>query len=313
MHEHDQEIIMALAEGILDEATAAAASAEIATCDECSADLELQRFALSALDDVPDVYLTATESATLHSSLRRELSIASPPPAREKRSIAWGRWLPAVGIAAVFIAAVAALPAMLGGSDDDSADMTVAATETTAASAEMFEATEAPAAAAAPQDRFSDDATDGGEGGQFAGADLEEAATDTTEAAATTTAAAETTTTISEGPDLVGLLDYLGPVAGLKTASLLEQIGTNRDRLAEVSAAALSLDPVFAMCLVETASPLIAPELGIVIDSAPLILGIVSTSGGEELALVAYVPEDTNETVFVTHQLFSCDVVEVVP
>ena len=98
MHEHDQELIMALAEGTLDEAAAAGARTEIGLCADCSADLDLQIAALAVLDDVPEVYLTAAESAQLHSSLKQELSLATPTPASPRRSFAWSRLLPAAGV-----------------------------------------------------------------------------------------------------------------------------------------------------------------------------------------------------------------------
>ena len=44
MHQHDQELIMALAEESLDPQAARAAREEIASCRQCSEDLELQQF-----------------------------------------------------------------------------------------------------------------------------------------------------------------------------------------------------------------------------------------------------------------------------
>ena len=146
MHEHDQDIIMALAEGSLDPEASARAEAAILACDECRADFELQRIALDALHDAPAVYLTATESAHLHDQLRRELQVSPAAPSRHRLRPAWGRWVAlAAGTAAVFLAAFLVRPNVLGGGDDsaetvafdqaaDEADME--RTATTAAAAE---------------------------------------------------------------------------------------------------------------------------------------------------------------------------------
>ncbi|MCP3994906.1 MAG: hypothetical protein GY722_07560, partial [bacterium] len=60
-------------------------------------------------------------------------------------------------------------------------------------------------------------------------------------------------------------------------------------------------------------SPELADSLGIPVDSNPLLLGIVSDATGEEFVLVAYVPDNVENTVFVTLQVFGCGLVEVLP
>lgn len=184
MHEHDHDIIMALAEGSLDPEATARAEATIGECDECRADLELQRLALDALHDAPAVYLTASESARLHDRLHSELRMTPALPARSRLRPAWGRWVAvAAGTAAVFLAMFLVLPSVFGGGDDAE---TVAFEQVAddlggGADAERMATTEAAAeapAAAAP----TDDAADMG----FA---AEEAAPATTAAALETTAA----------------------------------------------------------------------------------------------------------------------------
>ena len=154
MHEHDQEIVMALAEGSLDPEAAARAGAQIGTCAECSRDLEMQRIALDALEEAPAVYLTATESARLHDRLHRELGVAAARPASTRASFAWARWTGlAFGAAAVLLAIFVVGPAMLGGGSDDSAD-TIAFQEVSEEGADGRSATTAAAAvpsAEAPQ------------------------------------------------------------------------------------------------------------------------------------------------------------------
>ena len=75
MHEHDIDRIMALAEGDLAAPEVDAAAAEIAACERCSEDLQLQRAALVSLDETRRVYLTASESARLRSRVRSDLGI----------------------------------------------------------------------------------------------------------------------------------------------------------------------------------------------------------------------------------------------
>jgi anti-sigma factor RsiW len=311
MHEHDQELIMALAEGTLDDAAAAQAAAEIAACVECSADLELQRFALEALDAAPDVYLTAVESAQLHSALRRELSTTAPP-VRRKPSFAWGKWIPVAGLAAAFVFFLALIPGMMSGNSDSAELETVAAAETTAAASSQDFATEAPMAEMAPSDRTADDA-----GGAMDGTEsLEDAlAAATTAAPETTAAPAETTTTKvgDESGTLIASLDNLGAVSEIDPASLLDTLLLDVELFTAVSDEARAVYPSFEMCLLETASAEIAPLHGIPSGSEPVIVGLVTTERGEELVLVAYMPEDAQKTVFVTHQVEPCGVVAVLP
>lgn len=302
MHEHNYEIIMALAEGTLDGVSADTATAEIAACAECSADLEMQRFAIGALEETPDVYLTAKESSDLHANLRRELSLARQA-VRPKRSFAWAKWVPVAGVAAVFLAAVAFFPGM-GGDSDDASDEMMAAAETTAAGS--FEMTEAPTMEAPP---------DRGEEDMLAGSDAaNEAATATTEAPmATTTTMAAPKTTVSGLRSVLEGLDYLGEVAELDTALLRYTIAADIEPLRYTSDNAKSLDPDFAACAISIASPDLAETYGIPVDSSPLLLGLVSDADGQEFVLVAYVPEDASATVLATLQVYICELVEVLP
>jgi hypothetical protein len=310
MHEHDQEIIMALAEGTLDDAAAAAATAAIAACVECSADLDLQRLALAALDDVPDVYLTAVESARLHDALKSELVGAKTPPIRAGQPFAWGRWLPVAGVAAVLLVAIVSLPTLFGGGfSDDAGDETVAAVETTAASADVAETTAAPSADALSPSR--DD--DGAAALEMAAEDLEDSLTATTASAETTTTMAAPETTTSDLSGVPDLLAFLGNVEDLDRAALLEKLIDEGAEITEVTNKARNADPFFSACLLENTTPEIAPTLGIAVDSEPLLLGIVVVPSGKELILVAYVPEDVDETVFATHFAYRCGLVEVLP
>ena len=121
MHEHDRDLIMALAEGTLGEAAATAAESEISGCERCTANLELQRSALATLTSTPRAYLSAAESQRMRAGVRKELKLASPEvaPRRRRRRFPLGAL---AGAAAVLLAVVIAGPALnlLGTGNDDS-------------------------------------------------------------------------------------------------------------------------------------------------------------------------------------------------
>ena len=111
MHQHDPDLIMALAEGKLDVGESAAV-AEIQACPQCSADLQMQRVALDAVASSPRVYLTAVESARLREAVRGELAISEAEskdrfPARRRFTLG-----ALAGAAAVLIAVVIVAPAL---------------------------------------------------------------------------------------------------------------------------------------------------------------------------------------------------------
>jgi hypothetical protein len=121
MHEHDTDLIMALAEGSLSGADATRAEATIAACSVCTADLSMQRTALSALAEAPRVYLSAAESHRMRQAVKKELRIIDPEaaPAPKRRRFSLGAL---AGAAAVLLAVVVAAPTLnlLGGGSDDS-------------------------------------------------------------------------------------------------------------------------------------------------------------------------------------------------
>ncbi len=304
MHEHDQELIMALAEGTLADEAADAARAEIAACAECSADLELQVAAIAMLDDLSEVYLTATESARLHSELKRELALETPSSTAVRRSFAWSRFLPVAGVAAALLVVIIAVPTLFSGGDSDDASDEIAsapsvdagATETTAAASMDLE-WEGAVEMAGGNDSLAESAPP-------------IAAEETTEAPATTTT--EAPTAADDTGTIWSALEFLGPVDVLDTEELLERIRTNDVDLGAYSDDAKFADPVFALCLEESITVEISAELGVPAESDPVILGIVTSAEGEDLILVAYVPEDVEETVFVVHRLPCLDL-ELLP
>ncbi|MDJ0663220.1 MAG: hypothetical protein QNJ75_01590 [Acidimicrobiia bacterium] len=303
MNEHYEELIMALAEGTLDDEAAAAAAAEIAASAEASADLELQRLAIEALDAAPDVYLTATESARLHTALKQELSLATPEPRSTRRPIAWSRFLPVAGVAAALLVVIISLPTLFGGQGDDSSDEAVAApsfeagaTETTAAS-------------------FLDIERDGAE--EMAGTDnaAAEAAPPTALDTAEDQAATTTTAVTLEDGEPEGILfalEFLGPIDEVDAAALLDLVPGDDVDLADTTASVKRLDPFFAECLAESVTPEVSSIFGLPAGSSPVMLGIVTTQDGAEAVLVAYVPAEAGQVVFAT-VLPDCSLITPLP
>ena len=133
MHQHNPDLIMALAERQLRASDASAAEAEIAACVECSADLEAQRTALAILAETPAARLSATERMSLHETLRRELRltddpvpVTAPPQRRRRWSAAWAFG----GATAVLVAVLAVAPTLrlISQYNDDAADVFAAET-----------------------------------------------------------------------------------------------------------------------------------------------------------------------------------------
>jgi hypothetical protein len=147
MHDHNLDLIMALAEGALADAERDTAEATIAACDECAVELGAQRIALEALGSAPTPELTELEAVRMRRALRDELGLITPEPAAptRDRSMRWQRLSVGLSAAAVILLFVAIVPALnLFGAGDDSTtgDFTAAAVTTAAP------ATTAPTAAA---------------------------------------------------------------------------------------------------------------------------------------------------------------------
>ncbi len=129
MHKHDQDLIAALAEGTLPDDDAAVATADIAGCSTCSADLAAQRVAITAIAGALPVAMTATESARLRSAVASAIGIqpsSTPVPASRSRRSPWG----AIAIAAASLAGIIGVVPVLGllsQGGNDSAATTAAA------------------------------------------------------------------------------------------------------------------------------------------------------------------------------------------
>jgi|GEM_PF-6725519 len=146
VHDHDLDLIMAIALGGLRGEESSGAAAEIAGCERCTADLAAQRTALGALAaliDDPGARLTELEARRLHQVLNDRLGhtvTAAPPPVKRAAAAAAGRgrrfnWAPLATVAAIFLAVVVggnAIRSLTAGSDDSAGGDTAADAPTSA-------------------------------------------------------------------------------------------------------------------------------------------------------------------------------------
>ena len=311
MHEHDNDLIMALAEGTLGKAAAAKAESEISGCERCTANLELQRSALATLTSIPRVYLSAAESLKMRAGVRKELRLASPEgaPRRRTRRFPLGAL---TGAAAVLLAVVIAGPAfnLLGAGDGDppaafDGALSPAAPNLEEEAARAAAATEAPATAA-PAPAFGQSEADAApeRAGPAATADIGEAVLPT----------------LKSDTDLDRLraivVEGLGPDS-LEDAGLLLQ-----ESAQDVSAAAPPLeapaptaapapagqDPLLTAGLSDAA--FCDPEsVDDYADGAVAILVATMEYEGTPSLVVAYVTGDVENTRIVVLSLETCEVV----
>jgi hypothetical protein len=298
MHEHDQDIIMALAEGSLDPATAERAAAAISACPECSADFELQKSAVAALQDAPRVYLTAAESARLHDRLRQELRVAPAKPARAKPTPAWSRWAAlAAGTAAVLLAAFLVLPSVLGGSDDDADTVAFELTEDDSNQADLERTATTAAAAEAPTAGALEEAGDD----MMA---LQDAATETTAAPEDAAAPADT---LAVGD---GALTYVarGSLNERLRQQIVDQLIADAEAFGVVDEQARDLQPELGACL----SVLFDSDADL--TATAQIIGVIIDETGAERTLVALFDEENPaKAVLASITLPECEVFETLP
>jgi hypothetical protein len=111
MHDHDADLVAALAEGSLAAEAARSAASEIDACRECSTDLSAQRTALDAVAAAPIPALSTLEAAQLRSAVASELSIpVVPAVSGRRRRTPWG----AIAVAAASLAGIVAIVPVLG-------------------------------------------------------------------------------------------------------------------------------------------------------------------------------------------------------
>jgi hypothetical protein len=128
MHDHDFELIAAIAEGALDPEEQAAAEDLLTSCLVCSTDLQLQLEALAFLRLAPPMMMTDLERASLHRSVTEKLAPAARSVPSQARIPWFQRLLPAMAAAAALVAVVGVGSMLINGSGGaDIADETTAA------------------------------------------------------------------------------------------------------------------------------------------------------------------------------------------
>lgn len=150
MHNHDLDLIAALAEGRLDADQARSAEESFAGCEECLTDLTAHRASLAATAAAERPGLTMAESA----ELRRRVGDGVGLSPRVEKAPQRRPWLGLATAAAVVIALVAVAPLvnLLSTDSDDSAAAatTIAETLVSAESSTEADSAEAPLATAPP-------------------------------------------------------------------------------------------------------------------------------------------------------------------
>ncbi len=301
MHEHDTDLIMALAEGSLDPSAAAAAEADIASCESCRTDLELQRTAILALRSAPEATMNDIERARIRRSVRDELGLAPPAQARSTRTRDARRYRLFAGLAgaaAVLVAVVVVGPQLdLIGSDDDAgsdAPLEVAFAPDTTVSAGGGDVP----SAALPED---------GEAADRAGAGADDLADGFEENVAATTAAPATTAvpsspevpqtfTLYSSPELEalpGLPELADSIGEAKSLSAFGPPGEGDARL-DV------LDEERCLQIGLNQAP----------DATEAFILALAGIDDVEVVIVAYVSPDFEIVTVLAHDLETCEILD---
>jgi hypothetical protein len=145
MHEHDFELIAAIAEGGMRPDEQAVAEASLASCEACSTDLQLQREGLAALGAAPPVMMTDLERTALHRKVAAGLTPVSTRSA-SRSTVPWfQRLMPAMAAAAALLVVVGVGSVLVTGDNnaDSAAETTTVAGDPlrTTADEELAEAT----------------------------------------------------------------------------------------------------------------------------------------------------------------------------
>lgn len=132
-HEHDIELILAIAEGSLAPDEQAAAETLLLSCQVCRSDLQLQREAVAALHAAPPVVMTDLERGSLHRAVAEKIILA-PRTERVRPGLPWfQRLMPAMAAAAALLVVVGVGSVLIDrtGGADVAAEATTTAAATT--------------------------------------------------------------------------------------------------------------------------------------------------------------------------------------
>jgi len=287
MHDHDPDLIMALAEGATD--LPEAVGAAIGSCDACAADLAAQQLAIAALRTAPRAGLTELESArllrNLDTALGHQRAMATTPIAPERRRISWA---PAFGIAAVVLALVLVVPALdlLGGGDDAGDFQGALSTATTAAAAAEERSTAD--VAAAPE----------AAGGDFS-------------AAATTVPAADGGSSLTNAESADAAL----PLTLVRLRSLIAAEGDDPDKTRDSVAAVASLTQATTTdaCLTEGRLVAGSATLSYTLGVLPIVTTGDDEAGDPQLVTVTVHQLASGELWLVAHEPQTCDTLATLP
>ncbi len=220
MHEHDFELIAAIAEGELSPTEQAAAEATLASCQDCRSDLELQREALAIMRAARPVKMTDLERAMIHRNVLAAVRPATPT-SLSKPSVSWfQRLMPAMAAAAALLVVVGVGSVLVNGAGDaDSAAKT-----TSVAAESLRNAADDEVAGAASEGQLGD-------------------------------AADATTTTMSLLAPAVSIVEDLGIVSRDRLKELVVELtaASEQDQGAEYSLDRELLEPALACVDVATA------------------------------------------------------------
>lgn len=296
MHDHDFDLIAALAEGSLPAHEAEVAHRSIGECAECSAELAGQRAALAAIASAPRPGLTMAESGDLRREVLRSLGrqpAREAPPARRP-------WWGLVTATAVVIALLALAP-LVNLLSTDSGDSSAAETTVAPESAESRQAdtaAEAPPATEAPA----------------AEAPAADGATATTTAPATTSLAAAESQPLADGSLPLSLLrfravdelgEFLGEVPELWQDDGLSDVTESRELLPDEVDYFASR---FSATVVSELPACPTTALDEVIDELVAIVTIGTADfAGREVLLLAVTGAEGSQTV-VALDAVTCEV-----
>lgn len=299
MHRHDQDIIMALADGSLAGAAGDEARSEIEACDDCRSELISQQAALDWLATAEPIEMSELETSRLRRNLDTELGhdragAAAAVAAAEQRSGRWSyaQWGALASVAAVLLAVVLVAPSLtlLGaGSDDETVALNTTAVEQESADAQATPETESRSSGAAERDDTA--LTEAAEEAEMA--DEPAMATAPTTAAPAAGDAAES----FGGGQLEDILAEFQNAEGDSNLAM--------DRLATaLTMTIITVDPSFN-CLADSAAEVEG-------SLQREVVGIVPLLAGEALVIVHY--GGIGDVLAVTgHKPDTCDLLDIAP
>lgn len=160
MHDHDHDLIAAIAEGSLGSEDLRAARQSIAGCTSCQEELDLQSTALAALRGSPRPSLTGPERTRLHRAVERGLAPTAPRDHAVLRTPWYQRLMPVMAAAAALLVVVGVGSMLVGdGGGDESGDLALETTLAPTPTQRSQESAAAPPALADSEEAGAAEAT----------------------------------------------------------------------------------------------------------------------------------------------------------